>query len=277
MEEDTVTDVVADPETIAAESATAETTATDVVESDVSETEPAQAPPGWEDRITQWGGEDEVVAAIALRDALRHEEGVRSLFIEAAAALKLDQAAVQALLSPSVGEYVETSQGPAITLDDLRADPDRTLTAGELLAVLEAQRAAEEQERAEAATRAAVESGHAAIRLSIDNTFNDLQVTDPVDRQAVLAIADQLLPDVDYQTPPAEVAAAVRQAHTTWTARLEEKARSLVAAKAEVAATLPSPLPQAGGVAGGEPLAAPSGADWMEEAKKRARARLGIA
>lgn len=223
---------------------------------------PAAAPPAvnWEERVTEWGGEDSVTNAIELQRALGTPEGVRALFEEAGAALKLDPASIQQLLNPqAVGDGGEG----APTIEELLSDPDRVLTAGEVMQILQHQaqqsQAAQQQEQAVA-----------GIRTTISTTLDELKVTDKDDKAAILAIADNILgvPTADAT----KIKSAITTAHARYMAKVQAEATAYVEGKAEAHGNLPSPLP-AGGSAGGDPLPAPKD---LAEAKQRVRKALSV-
>ena len=209
----------------------------------------------WAGRVTEWGGEEEIKGAIALQDALRTREGVAALFQEAANALGIGEKAA-ALFGGADTEQSET-ESP----EDLLADPDRVLTAGEVARLMEHQRQQDQRQQDQAQ--------HAAsVRSSIDSVFSELGIVDQ-DRDVVFALADKL--HGDAAVTPESAAAAIRRANETFNAQVVAAAQKIITDKAKANAGLPK-LPPSGGSSGSAQADEPRN---LEEAKKRVRANLG--
>jgi hypothetical protein len=229
-----------------------------------SESQPASAAEiDWAKRVNEeWGGEQAIVSALELQAALQTREGVDALFREAGRALGIGDAALDALFV----KETPSSEQQALSVDDLLADPERVLTAGEIQAILDAR---ERQAQVERAAAAAEEQ----LRMAIDSTLNSLQVTDPSDRKIVLALADEIIGTVTHATKPEAVDQAIRTAHARWQAKVQQEAQTYVQTKHAAHEQLPSPLPSGSG-AGGEVVPPPSS---LEEAKRRTREQFRAA
>lgn len=227
------------------------------------EGEQQPAPVDWDAKVQGWGGEDAVAEALQLQQALRSREGVEALFHEAGRALGLGDAAIAALFGtePAGGQAPEGEP----TVEELLADPDRILTAGEVARIIASDRTQAQQQTQAQQTAQAVVS-------TIDTTFTDLKVTDEDDRIAILTLADQLLPS-NKQGDTQAVAGAIRTAHDRYQAKVQERAEAIVRQRHETNEQLPSPLPTGGGGAGSELVEEPKN---VAEAKVAARKALGI-
>jgi hypothetical protein len=248
----------------------------------VTQVEPTPAPPAgesvaepappatpvvdWAQRIEEWGGEDEVKAAVALRNTLRTREGVVELMYDAARALGLPLSEVERLLTggrPAAPAGVDVDQEP--TIEELLADPERVLTAGEVAKLLEHR---ERQRQAQAQAELALER----IRTTIASTLDELKVADEQDRQIILALADGMLgEEAGPNTDPAKIKSAIVRAHAAFQQKVSQQAQQWVTEKHEVHSNLPGPMPAGSGPGGGEPLPEPQN---VEEAKRRAREQL---
>lgn len=230
---------------------------------DDSQQAPPEQPVDWAARITEWGGEDEVQAALGLRDALRTRDGVEALLYEAAGALGVGHDKVRELLG--AGQAAPDPGRPEpVDIDALLADPDRVLTAGEVAQLFEAQR--RQDQEAQRRQAAAV-----SLASAVDTTFTDLKVADAEDRETILRIADGYLNVVPGVTTPEQVEQAVRKAHAAFQDKVRRHAEDVLRERHQVHEQLPSPLPAAGGGSGGQPLAEPQ---TVAEAKARVRASM---
>lgn len=221
-------------------------------------------PVDWSGRVTEWGGEDEVVSAIALRDALRTPEGVKALFYQAGRALGHGDDRIDELFAQQHPEVAPPES--TLSYDDLVADPDRILTAGEVAQLLKQQ---EDGRRAESAQQRVAQM----VTGVIDTTFTDLKVADEADRHIILTLADSMLGG-NVPSDPAAVESAIRRAHAQFDAKVQANAEAIVTERAALHDGLPNPLPAAGGGSGGAPLAEPK---TVDEAKRRTREQLQIA
>lgn len=226
---------------------------------------PAPAAVDWSKRIEEWGGEDEVKAAVALRNTLRTREGVVELMYDAARALGLPLAEVERLLTGGGQQTSDTEGDAEPTIEELLADPERVLTAGEVAKLLEYQ----ERQRAQ---QAQAELALERIRTTIVSTLEELKVADEQDRQIILALADGMLgEEAGPNTDPAKVKAAITRAHAAFQQKVAQQAQQRVIEKHEAHSNLPGPLPAGSSPGGGEPLPEPQ---TLEEAKRRAREQL---
>lgn len=241
----------AEPTTEVTEPAVAEGTT-------VTEPAPVEAP-DWAAKVEEWGGTDIIENAIGIHRALQTREGVEALLYEAGGALHIGEDALRKLLYPEApaaeGEGEET-------VEQLLADPERVLTAGEVIRIQ--QHFANQQSEAQLQARQLADA-----RATLDTTLAKLEVPEP-DHGLVLAMADQILgsPTMD----PAKISSAITQAWTTLQERTKANAEQYVQSKHEAHEGLPSPLP-AGETSGGEPVAPPKS---LEEAKARVRKSLGL-
>jgi hypothetical protein len=226
----------------------------------VAETEQVTEPVvDWAARVNEWGGEDTVAQAIALQQALATRDGVQALFQEAGRALGLGDAAIAALFEDA------TAAEPEPSVEDILADPDRILTAGEIQRILDAR-----TEQQQAQTREQQQAQ--AVLSSIEDAFETLKIADEEDRLAVLAIADTYVPQAQ-KSDPAAISSAIRRAHEHFQAKVAQQAEAIVRGRAETNEQLPNLLPTGGGSGGGE---SPTEPQTLEEAKRLARKQLGI-
>ncbi len=223
---------------------------------------PVVEAPDWGTKVTEWGGEDTVKRALAIDSALNTIEGQEALIRQGLQARGFNEAQIDAFLAsnkPAPGPEVES-------VEDLLKDPDRQLTAGEIQRILEAR----EQQRV------AQQSQQETIRTAtttIDTVLGELKVPD-ANRQTILTLADQFLPQKGViPNDPAQIRLAIEKGAAEFTRQVQEEAKLLIEGKGTVAATLPTPLPAAGG--GG--TEAPSEPANLAEASKRVRERHGFA
>ena len=192
----------------------------------------------------------DIERALQLDAALKTEDGITQLFLQAGKALGFGPDELEKVLFPG--------EAPAEEVEE--EDEDRVLTlreAKELLAKQVFQPAAE-------AERVARES---AARDAINSTLADLKITDEVERQAVLAMADQHIAPNDLS--PESVRAAIRKAYTAYEAAAKARAEEYIRAKLKDQAKVPGSI--SGKSAGGDELPEPQN---VEEARARVRARL---
>src|SRR5882724_494266 len=213
------------------------------------------APPvvDWNARVVEWGGEDSVKSAIELQKALQTRDGVRALADESLRALGIGDAAIAALFGPAASTETET-------VEQLLADPERTLTAGELKRVLESERVAN---RSEIEQRTHAQS----ISTAIAETTRDLKISDE-DRPVILALADRFMSVPANQATPAQVAEALKKANDAFGQTVKKAADAYIESKKLARQQTPQ-TPSGGGSGGGKPIDEPK---TVKEAKLRVRA-----
>lgn len=220
---------------------------------------PAPAGPDYAKQIADWGGDEAVADAVALRKALGTPEGVKALFMEAGRAQGLGDETLTALFEKQAG-------GSSDPIADLLADPSKQLTAGEVVALMDAR----EKKLRETITAETGATNHAAaMSQAVDSTLTDLKVSDE-DRAVVLALADTALGKDAANATPQEAAAAIRKGKDAFDALVQKRAEAYVQEKHDKSQQLPTPL-SGGGTSGGTPLPEPTS---LDEAKNRVRAAL---
>lgn len=218
--------------------------------------EPEAAP----DPFTDFGGRDEVEQATNLYRSLGTEQGVTRLFVEAGRSLGVDPARLEALFS-------DDPQAAADALGD-DEDLDLPLTKREVLDMLKEQVHAPLAQQREEEQMQVVAQG-------LNSTLDQLEVTDPENRDTILRMADKFITE-DQLLDPRATAAAVQKAHTAWKAQVEAEVQRIVQTKAATHEALPTPLSGGGAGGGDEPKPITFeefGGDVMAEAIRRARAR----
>lgn len=210
----------------------------------------------WDARVNEWGGQTVVEEAVALRNALQTQDGVRALAYQALNALGIGDSDIDGLFGS--GEDVSEPENK---------DPERLLTAAEVDAMV-AERLKEFENNNQAL------SAKATIVRTIDETFATAKVTDKNDKAAILAIADNSMAGRDVNSMSAEeVRTAINSAHASFTARVRAAAEDILKEKHDIASGLPRPLPKGHGGAGGEDLPEPRS---IAEAAERVRQQMGI-
>lgn len=220
------------------------------------------APVDWAARVDEWGGETSIAEALAIREALSTREGVTELFRQASVLLGVEAAKELLGIESAPAEPAGEAEP---TIDELLADPERVLTAGELQRILA-------HERQQAQTQTQAQRQAQAVISSIESTFEDLKIEAEDDRIAILTLADSLVP-ADRQSDPAAVAQGIRTAHAKYQDKVKAAAEAIVAQRAAAHDALPTPLP-AGGSGGGEPVVGEP--QTLAEAKERARKQMGL-
>lgn len=194
------------------------------------------AAPDWGTKVTEWGGEAEVERAVRLSQALTTQEGIRALYIEAAKALGMGEAAALEQLGGAPAGEVEES------IEDLMADPTRQLTVAEFQRL---NAHYQQQQQAQSFQQAEMQR----ISAAVTSTMTELKV-DPTDQAYVLAQADALLGPVQGSATDAQIKDAITRAQAQFEKRVADRADGIVSTKATVAEGLPNPLPATAGGAG---------------------------
>lgn len=220
---------------------------------------PAGTPAPAADPFAEYGGADSVKDAVALQRALATPEGVKALFMEAGRAQGLGDDKLDALFKKEVA----AGNDP---IAELLADPDRQLTAKDVIQLLDSR---ETKLRADIAAEAGSQSHATAMSNAIDSAFTEFKVGED-DRSVVLALADKALGIDAAKATPQQAADAIRKGKEQFDKLVADKAEAYVKAKAEQRNTLPAPL-TGGSTTGGTPLPEPTS---LAEAKARVRESL---
>jgi hypothetical protein len=224
-------------------------------------TEPVVTPT-WEERVQAWGGESTIERAIRIDKVLDTPEGQDTLIREGLIARGYSAVQIEEFLHPTKPAGQETQQQE--TIEQLLADPDRQLTAGEIKRVLDAREFASNQAREQ---QQIADNAQITIRQTLDTSNVPEE-----NRQVILQMADAMLP-IPGQIPADQgvIAAAITRATAEFNRQVEAAAKGYIEGKAQTAGGLPTPLP-AGGSGGTEQ---PSEPMTVAEASARVRAKHG--
>lgn len=207
--------------------------------------------------LEKWGSPDDVNRALEIDRALRTEEGVTSLFVQAGRSLGLSPEQLDALFAPAEVAPAETQE---------EVDPERVLTWKE------AQELFQEQFKAAQTSTAAQQQEERQVevaRTAVSSTLTELGLTDQAEIDAVLAAGQRHLPDGDFD--PDHIKAALRKGFTDYETAVKARATKYLGTKIEQAQTLPGSI--GASPPGGVTLPPPQN---VEEGKARARKRLGL-
>lgn len=204
--------------------------------------------------LEKWGSPDDVNRALEIDRALKTEEGITGLFVQAGRALGLTPEQMDALFAPAETAPAEVEE----------VDPDRVLTWKEAQELFQKQLAeAQTKTTAEQAQERQVE----VARTTVNETLAALGVTEQAEVEAVLAAGQRHLADGDFD--PAHITAAVRKGFADYEKAARARAEKYLQGKITNAQTLPGSI--GANPPGGVELPEPQNVD---EAKARARARL---
>lgn len=219
-------------------------------------TEPAatEAPA---DPFADFGGKDEVEAAMRLWQATQTDDGLVSVFLEAGRNIGLSLDDMQKLFQAGAGEQAPEEE----------IDLDEPVTRRELME--------EQQRREQAAIQKEAERIHAEARTAVDSTMAELGITKEADpdgkiRALVLTLGEK---HFDQKNISAESAAtAVRAGFSEYQALIEAQSQQYLKAKAEAAETVPQ-APSGAGPTATPPEPEPQN---VAEAARIVRRRLGL-
>lgn len=208
--------------------------------------------PDWNTRITEWGGEDNVKAAVSLAEGLKTPEGISNLFVETGRALGLSFDQLETLFAAEEAKGKGEEQ-----------DPNAPVTFEQLQSLLEKEVKGPQREQLEVAMQA-------NARVVIDTEVERLKL-DADEVSTVLEMGSKYLNDGDYD--PAAIRSAVNKGYQDYEKLIQTKAEKYLKTKESDRDKSVKPL-AGGGTGGGEALAPPKD---MEEAKARVRAKLRAA
>lgn len=217
----------------------------------------------WESRIAGWGGEQFVTEAVALSEALGTPEGVRALFEEAGKAIGVGSDKLDELLGRGA-----TEAQPQPYADILGDDPDRPLTAAEVVKLMEQvakdQVTPVQEQLAKASEQARVERVQGYVTQAMDK----IGVTDAKQAEMVLKLADNYITEDDLDDPD-KVRSAIQSGFSDWKQVVAQAHEKYVSEKREQAEKQPKRV--TGSTGGGEATPPPAS---VAEASRRVREML---
>lgn len=232
----------------------------------------AQQVQGWDIPV------DKLAEAAELYKSSQTEEGVIDNFIRFGQSLGFGIKELERLFAdetPAPAAAAPVAEPAAV--DPFGDDPDRLMTASEVRAIVEAQRA-EVNQTFEQQQKAAFEAKQRTTFAAIDSWFTQQGITDEDDRAEIARLgAKTILPGQDDYDPVVALG-ALERGFAAKTAVDERRAQAYLAKKAGTAQAQPAVL-GGGGTTGGEdvdeaPAYAELGGKALSTAKQRVRDRL---
>lgn len=205
------------------------------------------------------GDPDVVKEAVELKEMLKSEEGVISLFVESGQALGYGVKELEAFIDSEVGKAAVAA------VEEPDPDDDLPMTRGEFKAQMD--QAIKDRVEKPALERQESDRQRDA-KATVDQTLADLKVTDPDEARAVLAYGQAHLGADDWS--PESIRAAVRRGHEELQAQIKKQSQEYLKGKKESKAKQPGSIGAGGSPGGTEPEEAQS----VEEAKARVREKL---